>query len=152
MLARHPHHVVVVVCPVDRHGDVPIGVESWLANRVDHHLVVLVAGDRDDLALESLHDLLGERLVVLVRPEGLPVRRGNLGGPHIEVVVAAGSVVVLEGDAYLVDGGDDVVAVHIGAAPDDGPLHANKQQHPQVEHQERGLTTCTPMVDGIDET
>ena len=36
-------HVVMVVGPVDRHGDIFVGMETWLANRLHHDLRSLEA-------------------------------------------------------------------------------------------------------------
>ena len=94
----HEGHVVMIICPVYRYRDILLGVHPRMAHWIHHHLVHLVAGDGNDFALKALHDLRRQRLIPLVGPKNLTVVGGNLRCPHIEKLVALGSVVVIKLD------------------------------------------------------
>mmetsp|Transcript_20812 Transcript_20812/g.34310 ORF Transcript_20812/g.34310 Transcript_20812/m.34310 type:complete len:304 (+) Transcript_20812:1837-2748(+) len=102
MLARYPHHVVMIVCPVDRHRDIIFWKDAWHAERADHHLVHLVSCDRNSLARKAFDDLVRQWIVALVRPEYLSIMSCNLRSPHIKVFMAFRGIVVIEGNILAV--------------------------------------------------
>jgi hypothetical protein len=68
-------------------------VLARLAERVDDDLILLIAHDGHDFAVELLDDLVWQWCHALVCPEDLAIARGNLRPPDVEVLVALGSVI-----------------------------------------------------------
>jgi hypothetical protein len=71
-------------------------VLARLAERVDDDLILLIAHDGHDFAVELLDDLVWQWCHALVCPEDLTVVGCDLGGPDVEVLVALGGVLRAE--------------------------------------------------------